>query len=225
MRTIAGIGLVCFAMGTLAGAASAEDRQALKTKKDKTSYSLGVDLGNSLRKRAIELDAAVFERGLKDGLAGAKQLLTDEEVRSTIRDLQLEQRNRQLEQEKKDVAAFLESNKDKPGVVTLASGLQYKVVKAGSGRKPTPDDKVLCHYRATLLNGTEVASTYNKQPVTVPIKGTVQAWAEALQLMPAGSKWQLVAPANLLRPKAGVDAVENAGMMFELELLSIEEKK
>ena len=200
----------------------------LKTSKQKTSYALGADLGNSLRTRSIAIDPEVFSQGLRDGLGGAKIRLTEAEIRTAIQALQNEQRAKDLEKQKQDGEAYLAGNKTKEGVVTLASGLQYKVLNAGTGKKPTATDVVTCHYRSSMINGTEFANSYKmKQPAKFAIDRAVDGWAEALQLMPVGSKWQLLIPPHLLRPKVETPggSVPNAPLLFEVELLSIDEKK
>jgi len=214
--------------GLLVFEAKAGEPQSIKTPQEKMSYALGMDLGNSLRKRSIELDAAVFEQGLKDALSGCKTLLTEEEAKTAIRELQNEQREKQLAKDKQEGGAFLAENKTKAGVVTLESGLQYKVLKEGSGSKPTLDDIVVCHYRGTLIDGAEFSNSYKSgQPSTVPVRRVAKGWSEALQLMPAGSKWQLFIPAHLVRASAGngTGYEESATLIFELELISIQEKK
>jgi FKBP-type peptidyl-prolyl cis-trans isomerase FklB len=125
---------------------------------------------------------------------------------------------------KKEGDDFLATNKGKEGVVTLPSGLQYKILKAGTGPKPTASDSVRCNYRGTFINGTEFDSSYKSgQPATFPVTGVIKGWTEALQLMPVGSKWQLFVPADLAYGERGRPGIEpNAALIFEVELLSIE---
>ena len=128
---------------------------------------------------------------------------------------------------KKEGEDFLAANKSKEGVVTLPSGLQYKVLKEGTGPKPSPTDSVVCNYRGTLINGTEFDSSYKRgQPATFPVNGVIKGWTEALQLMPVGSKWQLFIPPDLAYGQrgAGADIGPNATLIFEVELLSIQGK-
>jgi FKBP-type peptidyl-prolyl cis-trans isomerase len=132
------------------------------------------------------------------------------------------------ESNKKEGQDFLAANKGKPGVVTLPSGLQYKVEKEGTGPKPTASDSVVCNYRGTLINGTEFDSSYKRgQPATFPVSGVIKGWTEALQLMPVGSKWQLFVPSELAYGDhgAGADIGPGATLMFEVEVLSIQEKE
>ncbi|MFY9562431.1 MAG: FKBP-type peptidyl-prolyl cis-trans isomerase [Terriglobales bacterium] len=207
---------------------------ALKTQKDKFSYALGMNLGTSLHKQSVEVDPNIVAQGLRAALAGGKTLLTPEEAQAALMEVQNELRKKQ--QEKMQVAgeanktegeAFLAANKAKEGVVTLPSGLQYKILKEGTGPKPTASDSVVCNYRGTLINGTEFDSSYKRgQPATFPISGVIKGWTEALQLMPVGSKWQLVIPSSLAYGERGAagDIGPNATLIFEVELMSIQEK-
>jgi FKBP-type peptidyl-prolyl cis-trans isomerase len=207
---------------------------ALKTPKDKFSYALGMNLGMSLKKQAVDVDPVMLTQGLKAALAGGKTLLTPEEAQAALMEVQNDLRKKQQEKmqvageaNKKEGAAFLAANKAKEGVVTLPSGLQYKILKNGTGPKPTATDSVVCNYRGTLINGTEFDSSYKRgQPATFPVVGVIKGWTEALQLMPVGSKWQLVIPSELAYGErgAGGDIGPNATLIFEVELMSIQEK-
>ncbi|HXL21887.1 MAG TPA: FKBP-type peptidyl-prolyl cis-trans isomerase [Candidatus Dormibacteraeota bacterium] len=206
----------------------------LKTQKDKASYAIGLSVGKSLQKDSIDIDTAILLRGLKDALAGGKTLLSDEEAKAAIGALQAEMRKKQEEKmaiagqaNQKEGEAFLAANKTKDGVVALPSGLQYKILTAGTGPTPTPTDSVVCNYRGTLINNTEFDSSYKRgQPATFPVTGVIKGWTEALQLMPVGSKWQLFVPADLAYgPRAaGPDIGPNSTLIFEVELLSIQPK-
>jgi FKBP-type peptidyl-prolyl cis-trans isomerase FklB len=219
---------------TKPGAAKTATPLALKTQKDKASYAIGLNIGRSLHKDSVEIDPAIFARGLKDGVAGGKALLTDDEIKATMTALQADVNKRQGERmqqqgeaNKKAGEAFLAANKTKEGVVTLPSGLQYKILKAGTGPKPTASDSVVCNYKGTLLDNTEFDSSYKRgQPATFPVGGVIKGWTEALQLMPVGSKWQLFVPADLAYGQRGPSAAigPNATLIFEVELLSIEAK-
>jgi FKBP-type peptidyl-prolyl cis-trans isomerase len=207
---------------------------ALKTQKDKFSYALGMNLGANLHKQSVPVDPNIMARGLKDALAGGKTLLTEEEARAAITDVQNHMREKQQakmqvagEANKKEGEAFLADNKSKEGVVALPSGLQYKVLKEGNGPKPTATDSVVCNYRGTLISGTEFdSSTKHGGPATFPVNGVIKGWTEALQLMPVGSKWQLFVPSDLAYAErgAGADIGPNATLIFEVELVSIENK-
>jgi FKBP-type peptidyl-prolyl cis-trans isomerase FklB len=202
----------------------------LTTEKDKQSYAIGLNVGQSLHRDGIVVDPRIVVRGLQDAMAGGKVLLTDDQIKTVMTDLKNQVRQEQeakrqgaLETNKKDGAAFLAANATKPGVVTLPSGLQYKILVAGTGPKPTADDRVVCNYRGMLLDNTEFDSSYKRgQPATFPVTGVIKGWTEALQLMPVGSKWQLFIPADLAYGERGQATIEpNATLVFEVELLSI----
>jgi FKBP-type peptidyl-prolyl cis-trans isomerase FklB len=202
----------------------------LTTEKDKQSYAIGLNVGQSLHRDGIVVDPRIVARGLQDAMAGGKVLLTDDQIKTVMTDLKNQVRQEQeakrqaaLETNKKDGAAFLAANATKPGVVTLPSGLEYKILVAGTGPKPTADDRVVCNYRGMLLDNTEFDSSYKRgQPATFPVTGVIKGWTEALQLMPVGSKWQLFIPADLAYGERGQATIEpNATLVFEVELLSI----
>lgn len=192
-------------------------------------------MGENMRKQSVAVDPAIFERGLKDGLGGGKTLITDEEAQAAIMEMQKEMRDKMQakmkeegEDNKKAGDAFLAANKSKDGVVALPSGLQYKILKEGTGAKPTPSDTVECNYRGTLINGTEFDSSYKRgQPATFPVGGVIKGWTEALQLMPVGSKWQLFIPPDLAYGErgAGADIGPDETLIFDVELLSIKSKE
>ncbi len=204
----------------------------LKTQKDKVSYAIGMNVGTNLHKESVEVDPAVLLQGLKDGIAGSKPLLTEEEARALLMQLQEETRKKEAAKaqqmggaNKTEGEAFLAANKTKEGVITLPSGLQYKILKAGTGPKPSASDSVVCNYRGTLINGAEFDSSYKRgQPATFPVSGVIKGWTEALQLMPVGSKWQLFIPPQLAYGErgAGADIGPNATLIFEVELISIQ---
>jgi FKBP-type peptidyl-prolyl cis-trans isomerase len=208
----------------------------LKTQKDKVSYALGANLGMNLHNQSVDVDTAIVLRGLKDALAGGKLLLTDDEAKAALTQLQTDLRNKQMEKmkgaadlNKKAGTYFLEANKAKEGVVTLPSGLQYKILTAGTGPKPAATDTVSCNYRGTLLDGTEFDSSYKRgQPASFSVAGVIKGWTEALQLMPVGSKWQLFIPSDLAYGDRGADPRSGIGpgatLIFEVELLSIQDK-
>jgi FKBP-type peptidyl-prolyl cis-trans isomerase len=207
----------------------------LKTTKEKFSYALGMNLGSNLHKQSVDVDPAILSQGLKAGLTGGKTLMTPEEAQATLMEVQTDMRKKQEEKmqatagvNKKEGEAFLAVNKTKEGVVTLPSGLQYKIIKAGTGPKPAATDVVVCNYRGTLVNGTEFDSSYKRgQPATFPVNGVIKGWTEALQLMPVGSKWQLFIPSSLAyqdrgAPSGGIGP--GATLIFDVELMSIQEK-
>ncbi len=193
---------------------------------------MGMNFGTGLRKQSVDIDPVILARGLRDAFSNGKTLLTEDEARAVLTQLQGDVRKKQQEitqqlgdANKKQGMAFLEANKTKDGVVTLPSGLQYKVIQEGSGPKPAPTDKVVCNYRGTLLDSTEFDSSYKRgQPATFPVTGVIKGWTEALQLMPVGSKWQLFIPSELAYGERGAGAQigPNATLIFEVELLSIQ---
>jgi FKBP-type peptidyl-prolyl cis-trans isomerase len=208
---------------------------ALKTPTQKSSYAIGMNIGKNLKRDSVEVDPAILLRGLKDALAGNKLLLTDDEAKAALTELQAEVRASEeaklkaaAVENKKSGEAFLAANKAKEGVVTLPSGLQYKVIKEGTGPKPTAQDTVLCHYRGTLVDNTEFDSSYKrKEPLKIPVGGVIKGWTEAIQLMPVGSKWELFIPSDLAygeRGAPGSPIGPNSALIFEVELISIEPK-
>jgi FKBP-type peptidyl-prolyl cis-trans isomerase FklB len=216
----------------LAGQVVAEETQTLKTEKEKLSYSIGMEIGSNLKRQAIDVEVDLLLKGLRDGFSGGKTLLSPEEVRNVLTTFQKEMMAKQKEEarvlgekNKKEGEAFLAENKKKPGVVTLPSGLQYKVIKAGTGKKPKATDTVKTHYRGTLLDGTEFDSSYRRGgPATFPVKGVIPGWTEALQLMEEGAKWQLFIPPHLAYGERGAGPVigPNATLIFEVELISVQ---
>jgi FKBP-type peptidyl-prolyl cis-trans isomerase FklB len=210
---------------------NAQENLVLKSQKEKVSYIIGMDIGMNLKKQAIDIDSTILARGAKDALSGAKPLLTEQEIQETMVAFQKEIMAKQAEVAKKNKAegeAYLTENKKKEGVKALPSGLQYKVIKGGTGKKPKSNDTVTVHYRGTLIDGTEFDSSYKRgQPVSFLVSGVIPGWTEALQLMEVGAKWQLFIPSNLAYGEkgAGRDIGPNATLIFEVELVSIQEKK
>jgi FKBP-type peptidyl-prolyl cis-trans isomerase FklB len=206
----------------------------LNTDKDKVSYAIGMNIGTAMKRDGVDVDTAILLRGLNDVLAGGKPLLTDQEAQATLTALQADLRQKQeLKQQqladtnKKEGEAFLASNKTKEGVVTLPSGLQYKILQEGTGPKPAVTDTVTVNYRGTLLDGTEFDSSYKRgQPTPVAVGRIIKGWTEALQLMPVGSKWQLFIPPDLAYGprQAGPTIGPNSTLVFEVELVSIQPK-
>jgi len=214
---------------------SAEENIVLKDQKDKVSYSIGIDIGNNLKNLKVDMNLDLLVRGIRDVLSETKLLMTEQEIRSTMMAFQKElmaKREQQMkvlgEKNKKEGESFLAGNKKRAGVTTLPSGLQYKVFKAGTGKTPTDTNTVTVHYRGTLIDGTEFDSSYRRgQPATFQVKGVIPGWIEALKLMQEGAKWQLFIPPNLAYGERGAGSVigPNATLIFEVELISIQEKK
>ncbi len=219
-----------------AGSASATpDNPNFKTEQEKNGYALGMELGAGFKRQGMEIDPATFARGFADAFAGGKTLLTDDEAKVILKAAQQKYEEKQAavraakaEESKKAGDDFLAANKAKDGVVTLADGLQYKIVKAGEGKKPTADDTVVCNYSGKFIDGTEFdSSEKNGGPATFQVGGVIKGWTEALQLMPVGSKWQLVLPSSLAYGETGAGNVIPPGavLMFDVELVSIKDKE
>jgi FKBP-type peptidyl-prolyl cis-trans isomerase FklB len=210
---------------------NAEEKLVLKNQKEKVSYIIGMDIGGKLKTQSVDIDPNILAKGIQDALSGANPLLSKEEIQETMVAFQKEMMAKLEEMAKKNKAdgeAFLAENKKKEGVKTLPSGLQYKVIKAGTGKKPKADDTVTANYRGTLIDGTEFDSSYKRgQPATFPVSGgMIPGWTEALQLMEEGAKWQLFIPSNLAYGERGTGGIigPSAALIFEIELVSIKEK-
>jgi FKBP-type peptidyl-prolyl cis-trans isomerase FklB len=208
----------------------AQGKETLKTQKGKVSYSIGLDIGRNMKKQSVEVDLDLLVRGLKDGLAEAKPALTDAEMQQCMTTFQKEmvakmsENSKKLgEKNKKEGEEFLSANRKKPGVVTLPSGLQYKILKEGMGKSPKKSDTVTVNYRGTLISGKEFDSSYKRgEPATFPLGNVIPGWIEALQLMKVGSKWELYIPSNLAYGEnAPPEIGPNAMLIFEVDLLDV----
>jgi FKBP-type peptidyl-prolyl cis-trans isomerase FklB len=201
-----------------------EKSPQLKDQKDKVSYSIGMNIGFNLSRQKVDINPDILSAGIKDAIAGKPQL-TQDQVKDVMAQFEkdMEQKQKQAgEKNKTDGAKFLEENKKKQGVKTTASGLQYKVMKDGTGAQPKPTDMVTVNYRGTLIDGTEFDSSYKRgQPATFPVNGVIKGWTEALQLMKVGSKYQVFVPSNLAYGERSVspELGPNATLIFEVELL------
>jgi len=201
----------------------------LSTPSQKISYVIGLNMGQSLKNDEIEIDLAALTQALKDTSSGHDPRLSPEDMQQTMSAFQnnlqakrAETIARVADENAKAGAAFLNENATKEGVVATESGLQYKVINAGDGARPSAENKVSVHYRGTLLDGTEFDSSYKRgEPVSFPVNGVIPAWTEALQLMSEGSKWELYVPADLAYGPSGAGANigPNATLIFEVELL------
>lgn len=219
------------AIALVAAQANAAEPQDLRSDRQKMSYALGTEAGRNVRRLGLDLDIDAVAQGMKDALSGAKPLMSEDEIeemrrryRAEMRKNRDEARQRAAQENAERGAAFLAENKAKPGVVTLPSGLQYRILVAGNGRKPTDQDTVECHYRGTLIDGKEFDSSYRRgAPATFALARVIPGWREALQLMPVGSKWQLVIPPQLAYGArgAGREIGPHATLVFEVELLAI----
>lgn len=212
--------------GLLAVGTSAADAAAGTDSKTRFSYGLGLSLGSNLKRNGVdpgEVDLDQFIRGFKDAAGGTAQM-TENDARNAIMAYQSEARKRMAENNKKAAEQFLAANKSREGVVTTASGLQYKVLSEGAGDSPKANDQVTVHYKGTLLDGTEFDSSYKRgQPATFGVGQVIKGWTEALQLMKPGAKWQLFIPPELAYGEAGRPGIPpNSLLQFEVELISVQ---
>jgi FKBP-type peptidyl-prolyl cis-trans isomerase FklB len=233
---------VALCLVLVAGQARAAGDVEIKTEKQKLSYSIGVNTGksmkDSLKAQSVDVDPVILLKGLNDGILDAKPQMTEDEVKKVLEALQKtlmakqqEQQAKQQEQakavaekNKKDGEAFLAANKKKEGVVTMPSGLQYKILTAGKGKSPKATDTVTVNYKGTTIDGTEFDSSYKRgKPATFPLNQVIPGWTEAVQLMKEGAKWELYIPSSLAYGErgAGANIGGNATLIFEVELLSI----
>src|SRR4030095_13092530 len=207
MKTSLLIVAASIALASLAPAAQTE----LKDQKDKVSYSIGLDIGTTLKRQLIDVNAELLNKGIQDGLSGNKALLTDEQVKETMAAFQKDMMAKQAaakkatgEKNATEGKKFLADNKSKEGVKTTASGMQYKVLKEGSGPVPKATDTVKVNYRGTTIDGTEFDSSYKRgQPASFPVNRVIKGWTEALQLMKVGSKYQFFVPSDLAYAERG----------------------
>jgi len=223
-------GIVVLGIGMVAVQAGSEEAPVLKTEKDKVSYGLGVDLARNSKRNGVEIDPDLVLKGIKDGLSGEKLLIPEEELRHSIIEVQTEMRQRQArmrsasEINRQRGEAFLAENKTKEGVAALPSGLQYQILKAGEGKKPTGTDTVEINYRGTSLEGAEFISSKPDLPGTFKVQDAFLAGLkEVLPLMPVGSKWRLFVPPQLAYGDRGVgrQVGPKETIIFEVELLAI----
>ena len=223
------------AIGLALPLARAQAQDALKDEKSKISYAIGMSLGSQWKRNALEPDQVSLDdlrRGIQDAMAGAKTLLTEQEAQETLREFSqkqqakmMEKRRLEAEANKKIGDAFLNENKLKPGVITLPSGLQYKVLKDGEGDSPKSTDIVHAIYRGTLIDGTEFDSSakHGDKPAQFGVGNVIKGWTEALQLMKPGAKWQLFIPADLAYGDAGRPGIPpGSTLLFDIELVSVQ---
>lgn len=232
LRSILALAAVIF-LYTAVHADSDVTEETLKTAgmDDKISYAIGFDISENL-KGNFNINTDLFLQGMKDSM-GQTPKMTDDQIRETLtafqemaQQKQMEALGKKADENKIKGKAFLEENKTKEGVVELASGLQYKIITEGDGASPKPEDKVKCHYKGTLIDGTVFDSSYQRnQPAVFPVNGVIQGWTEALQLMKVGSKWMLYIPSDIAYGDRGAGNVIEPGstLVFEVSLLSIEE--
>ena len=211
---------------------AAESAPALETQKDRESYSIGYQVGLSMKTDGVEVDFDKLIQGLQDAVNGKEPLLGTEEMKKLIvdlkkqaRDVQMRKIQEQIVENAKESEKFLAENKTKEGVKTTESGLQYKVLKEGDGISPAPEDFVTVNYRGTFIDGKEFDNSYAKgEPISVQVNGVIKGWTEALPMMKTGSKWELYVPPDLAygRRGSGQKIPPNKVLVFEMELLSVE---
>ncbi len=199
----------------------------IETDLEKLSYSMGTFFGQSVNRQEMEIDIPAFMQAVEDVLNNAEKKLTDDEMQKILNTYQKKEKEEQITKStisKVDGEKFLAENRNNDGVIVLASGLQYKIIKNSIGKKPTANSRVVVHYRGTLIDGTEFDSSYARgEPIELNLNQVIKGWQEALQLMAIGSKWQIVIPSELAYGKRGAGRViePNATLIFDIELLSI----
>lgn len=218
--------LLLTAWGCLSVNFAYADKQP-QTDKEKFSYAVGIQLAQNILRQSIQVDTEAFIQAIKDVLNNTEMKLTLNEMQEILVNYQKQQQTLQMQQAEKNKAAgdeFLATNKTKDGVVELPSGLQYKVITKGDGKKPSIDDNVLVHYRGTSLDGKEFDSSYKRgEPTTLGLKNVIKGWQEALMMMAVGSKWQIYVPSTLAygQQAAGPDIQANSTLIFDIELIAI----
>ncbi len=199
----------------------------LDTDQARYSYTIGYQIGSSLKDRLEDVDAATLAQGVREGLTGEKAKLEPEQMQTALQGYQQAQAKKAEDRMQAAAAegkAFLEANRNKEGVKETESGLQYQILRPGTGEKPKAEDTVEVQYRGTLLNGKEFDSSYSRgEPVTLPVNGVIPGWQEALQMMKVGAKWKIFVPPKLAYGEHGAgDAIgPNETLIFEIELLGI----
>ena len=211
---------VIFSVG-VAAPLFADGTNTLGDDKSKASYAVGMMIGHSLQQQDLDVNPDLLLRGLKDVQSGGATLLTIQEAQGAIREFQQKIRAELGAKNKAEGEAFLATNKNNPGVITLPDGLQYKVITEGSGATPTPDATVTVNYRGTFLNGMEFDSSAKAgHPLQIPANHVIPGWTEALTKMKVGSKWQLFIPSDLAYGEQGFRGIPpNSTLIFEVELL------
>ncbi|HCT85442.1 MAG TPA: hypothetical protein DF296_09605 [Candidatus Margulisbacteria bacterium] len=216
---------------TATGCTIKDKKAALNSPKEKYSYAIGMSIGTGITKQKLDLDPKVISKGIQDAFAG-KTKITEEEMAKILTEFQTEQRAAQeknmLESGKKNLELgqkYLEQNKSKEGVKTLSSGIQYKVIKSGTGASPKLTDTVKVHYSGRLIDGKEFDSSYKRnEPVTFPLNGVIPGWTEILQIMKPGDKWEVTIPSQLAYGDRGAppQIEPNSVLVFDIELVGIE---
>lgn len=212
-------------VGILGCQTTGEKKVKLDTQKDKVSYSIGLNVGKNLQRDSISVNPDALLRGILDASAdSSSRLMSDRQAQETLMEYQQELRTKQIAGAKKKGDDFMAQNAKEPGVVTLPSGLQYKILTEGKGKSPKLNSTVTTHYSGKLLDGTEFDSSYKRgEPATFKVSGVIKGWTEALQLMKEGSKWELYIPSDLAYGERGASGVipPNATLIFQVELLAV----
>ncbi|HHT0593796.1 TPA: FKBP-type peptidyl-prolyl cis-trans isomerase N-terminal domain-containing protein [Legionella anisa] len=218
-------------MGLAMSTVMAADATSLVTDKDKLSYSIGADLGKNFKNQGIDINPDALAKGMQDGMSGAQLILTEQQMKDVLNKFQKElmakrsaEFNKKAEENKSKGDSFLSTNKSKSGVVVLPSGLQYKIIEAGTGNKPGKTDTVTVEYTGTLIDGTVFDSTEKTgKPATFQVSQVIPGWTEALQLMPAGSTWEIYVPSDLAYGPRSVGGPigPNETLIFKIHLISV----
>jgi FKBP-type peptidyl-prolyl cis-trans isomerase FklB len=220
--------IAAFCAGAVILAAPAYSDDTVKTDAQKFSYAIGYQIGQNLKNQGLgDVDVKTLSQAITDVIKDQKLKLSMDEMQKAVQAKQeklLAQRNAKGEKAKQAGEKFLAENKKKPGVVTLESGIQYKVITEGKGKKPTVKDTVVANYRGTLIDGTEFDSSYKRgEPATFPLNGVIKGWQDVLPLMAEGSKWQVYIPSDLAYGErgAGANIGPNETLVFDIELVKI----
>lgn len=218
------------ALASIPALASAQEAADLQTPEARGSYSLGYKIGSDFKTQGIEVDPDLLMQGLRDALAEKTPALDEKQRREALNELQQRisgrqqlMKNQLADKNLWEGKAFLNKNRQKPGIISSATGLQYKVLAAGSGRRPSLQDTVTVHYRGYLLDGSEFDSSYKRgKPASFPVQGVIRGWTEALLMMKPGAKWQLFIPPELAYGKKGSHGIgPNSTLIFDVELLEV----
>jgi FKBP-type peptidyl-prolyl cis-trans isomerase FklB len=223
------ITVICMAMASFT--VQAEEKTAISDENDRINYSLGYQIGGDLKRQQVKVNGEILLRGIEDAMTNADPLLGEEERNRTLIELkrkviaqQAQERAAAQQKNLEEGEAFLVENAKREDVVSLPSGLQYRVLEPGSGKQPAATDTVTVHYRGTLIDGTEFDSSYSRnKPATFRADRVIDGWREALQLMQEGAKWELFIPAKLAYGERGAGKIQpNSTLVFEVELLKVE---
>lgn len=225
---------IALSISIVACQSNTQNKVELKSQNDSVSYSIGMSIGQNLKMQSIQIEPTIVAQGIKDILDSTKTMMSEEEAQSCMMEFQKKMMSKQEEtmkaqsdKNKTEGISFLEENKKNAGITVTASGLQYKVEKMGTGKKPAATDTVTVHYRGTLINGTEFDSSIKRgEPTTFPLNQVIKGWTEGVQLMPVGSKFTFYIPAELAYGERGAGNLigPSSALIFEVELISFKAK-